>query len=461
MEKDMSKGNPLWLLTAFAFPLFLGNLFQQFYQVVDTIIVGRFVGVEALAAVGCTGGFSFIVIGFSQGLGAGFSVLICQSFGAKDYKRMQKAYAMAILCSVLSSAVISILFFSLSKPLLLAVNTPANIIDMANTYISVIYIGIIACIFYNLFSAILRAVGDGKSPLIFLIISSVLNIAFDLLFVLVFPWGCFGVAFATILSQGISAVLSYIYIMKNFAFFRFEKGDFAIDRNICRKLWRLGLPGALQFSVCAIGVIIVQISINSFGSDYVAGYAIGTKIEGLITQAFPAIGMAISTYAGQNLGAGNIARIRKGFKAGLLMCIITTIISQSCALVLATPLTNLFISGTISPAVINSSVLYLRIVSYFFLPLSLIFLFRTGCQGLGSGFIPMASSVIELALRVLTAFLFPYFWGFTGLCFASPAAWVGAGFILPVFYHHQMKVIIRKLRIPTYPGEEKSAKIDI
>ena len=209
MDKNMTKGNPFMLLLTFSLPLFAGNLFQQVYSMVDTVIVGRFVGVDALAALGAVNGFSFMVVGFAQGLGCGFAVLVSQCYGARDYDRMRRAYAMSILASVVTGIIVSVLFFAFSMPLLEAVRTPSNIIGMANDYISIIYIGLLASIFYNLFSSILRAVGDSRSPLLFLLISSVLNVVLDLFFVLVIPLACAGVAIATILSQAISAVISY------------------------------------------------------------------------------------------------------------------------------------------------------------------------------------------------------------------------------------------------------------
>ena len=275
----MTKGSPLKLLTLFSLPLFFGNLFQQFYSMVDTIIVGKFVGVKALAALGCTSGFSFMVIGFAMGLTSGFGVLISQAYGAKDYKQMRQLYSMSILLSILMGVIISVIFTIFSKSLLLMINTPQDILNDANIKILTIYIGLILVVFYNLFAAILRAVGDSKSPLIFIIISSVLNVVLDLLFVLAFNLGCLGVGIATVLSQGLSALISYFYINKKFDKFRFQKGDFKINTHLCAKLMKLGIPGALQFSVCAIGVIIVLIAIPRAGKNCITIPSILPPIE--------------------------------------------------------------------------------------------------------------------------------------------------------------------------------------
>ena len=293
----MTVGSPLKLLLGFTIPLFLGNLFQQVYSMVDTIVVGRFVGVDALAALGSVGGFAFMVVGFSIGLGNGFAVIVSQAFGAKDERLMKKSFAMSLILSLIIGSIISIVFALFSKILLKLVNTPANILDMANDYIFVIYIGLLTNIYYNLFASILRAVGDSKSPVLFLVISSILNVILDLALVLIIPLGCTGVALATVISQGISAIICYFYINKKLPILRPEKAHFKLDSHLIVKLLRIGLPGAIQFSVCAIGVSIVQIAINSFGSDIVAAYSVGNKIENIVTQFFPALGMAISKYA--------------------------------------------------------------------------------------------------------------------------------------------------------------------
>ena len=443
----MTSGSPLKLMIAFSLPLWAGNLFQQVYAMVDTIVVGRFVGVDALAALGAVGGFSFMVIGFAQGLGCGFAVLVSQRYGAGDHTQMRKAYAMSIIASVVIGIIVSLLFYFFSMPLLKLVNTPENIIEMANDYISFIYIGLLASIFYNLFSSILRAVGDSKSPLLFLLLSSALNVILDLVLVIVIPLACLGVAIATVISQAISAFVSYLYIKKKFPIFNFEKGDFKLDFGLIKRLLGVGLPGAIQFSVCAIGVIIVQIAINNFGSDIVAAYSIGVKIENIYSQMFPAIGMAISTFAGQNLGAGHYDRIRQGFRVAFALTVGWAIIAFALSFILNKPICYLFIDNNSSPEVIENALLYIRTVIWFFIPLGVIFLFRTGCQGLGSGSIPMISSITELVMRAIAAFTLPAFMGYLGICYSSPVAWCGAALILPICYFVQMKGIKKQLTL--------------
>ena len=452
----MTKGSPFKLMLLFSIPLLIGNEFQQFYSMVDTIVVGRFVGINALAAVGATSGFSFMVLGFSQGLTMGFSVIVSQRYGAGDYDTMRKAYAMSIICSLISSLVVSLLFAFLSLPLLRLIQTPGNIIGDANLYIITIYIGLAAPIYYNLFSSILRAVGDSKSPLIFLLISSVLNIVLDLFFVIVVPFGVFGVAFATIISQIISALLCYFYIKKKYPMFRLSRSDMAIDHALCKRLFAIGLPGALQFSVCAIGVIIVQAAINSFGSNVVAAYSVGTKIENVITVVFSVLGMAISTFAGQNLGAGDFKRIRHGFNVAFWMMVGATVLTMVLAYFITEPMAYLFVDrNTTDPEIIENCIFYVRTISKFFLFLGLIFIYRTGCQGLGSGMIPMVSSISELVARVIAAFTLPGILGYLGVVLASPIAWVAAGMICPICYFHYIRKIEKRF---TLRREEKIAK---
>ena len=444
----MTKGSPYKLMIAFSIPLIFGNIFQQFYSMVDTIVVGRFVGVQALAAVGATSGFNFMVIGFAQGLTMGFSVIISQRYGAKDHANMKKAYAMGIYCALLCSLAISVFFTLFSKPLLELVRTPDDIIDDANTYISIIYMGLTAVIYYNLFSSVLRAVGDSKSPLIFLLISSVLNIVLDLVLVIVVPLGCAGVAIATVVSQLISAVSCYIYTTIRYPMFKLCRQDFKIDPFLCKRLLKIGLPGALQFSVCAIGVVIVQAAINNFGSDTVASYSVGVKIENVITVIYPVLGMAISTYAGQNLGAGDFDRIKSGFKASVVLMIISTALTTLLAHFSAEPLAYLFVDKqSTDPKIIDDCVFYVRTISYFFLFLGSIFVFRTGCQGLGSGTVPMISSISELVIRCITAFTLPDMLGYLGVVLASPLAWVAAGVICPVCYNILINNIKKQLML--------------
>jgi putative MATE family efflux protein len=337
---------------------------------------------------------------------------------------------------------VSISFYFLAKPLLRLVRTPENIIDMATDYISIIYLFLNSAVFYNLFSSVLRALGDSKSPVIFLLISSILNIILDLFFVIIIPLAAKGVAIATVIAQGISAILSFIYINAKFPVFRTKRSDWYFDKKVCKRLLQIGIPGAMQFSVCAVGVIIVQAFLNGFGSDAIAAYSVGCKIENVMTQFFPSLGIAISTYIGQNLGAEKIGRLRKGFSTGLVICSIYAVISTIVIRFISAPLALVFVeSGMDSQSVIDMAVKYSVISSYFYIPLGMIFVYRSGSQGLGSGSIPIISSIIELAFRIISVAILPKALGYIGICLASPAAWIGAGFILPFFAYKLVRKI--------------------
>ena len=445
MQKNMTKGNPLLLLTGFVMPIFIGNLFQQLYLMSDTLIVSRLLGVEALAAVGAVSPFSFMVVGFAQGLTMGFTAILSQRFGAGDSEGMRKVYAMSTLLSVLISVVLSVVFSFLSKPMLRMVNTPQNILDMAEEYIVIIYVFLIFQVLYNLYAGVLRSLGDSKSPLIFMIISAVTNIILDVVAIAVFHMGVGGAALATVISQGLSAILSFIYIKKKFTILKPSKEEMKYDKSLSKVLLRVGLPGAFQYSITAISCILVQASLNNFGSDSVAAYSVANKIENMVTQFYPALGIGISTFAGQNLGAGELKRVRKGFRVSVYMNIAYSILAFFICQFFASPMTKLFVdSNTSSPLVIEESLLYVTTMSIFFIPLGFIFIFRTGCQGLGSGKIPMLSAIIELIARATTAFSLPYFFGFLGICLSNAVSWIGAGFILPFVYLAFMRKLERR-----------------
>lgn len=438
MEHDMSKGNPTRLILLFMLPILGGNLFQQFYSMVDTIIVGRFLGVQSLAAVGSTGGATFLVLGFVVGLTVGFSVIISQKFGAKDEASMKKAVAMSVLTAGAISIVISGLAVWLCKPMLRLLNTPYDIIEDANSYLTILFIGIVATIYYNLLASFLRALGDSRSPLYFLLIASALNIAGDLLAVLVLDLGVRGVALATVVSQSLSALLCLIYIVRRYPSLHLKRSDWALDWHIIGNLLRIGLPSALQFSVCAIGVMFVQATINKMGSNTVAAFSVGVRIEQLVTLPLPTLGVAMTTYAAQNLGSGKLDRVSQGIRSASLLVVLFSAIAFALVFFLGGDLARLFVDGSQGP-VIEEVQLYLNIIAPFFIPLGFIFVLRSTSQGLGSGLIPMLSSIQELVFRVLVALTLPRFLGYVGVCLASPVAWVAASILLLFAHRIQMK----------------------
>lgn len=314
MTNDMTKGNPVKLILLFSIPLLIGNIFQQFYNMVDTIIVGRFVGVDALAAVGSTGSMVFLVNGFATGLTSGFAVLVSQKFGAKDEKGLRKAVASAVILTVISVIVVTLVSLIGAKPLLNLMNTPENIMADAHTYIKIIYGGVVATVAYNLIASILRALGDSKTPLYFLIVASILNVILDLVFIINFKMGVAGAAYATIISQGVSAILCLVYTYKKFIILRLKKEDFNVKRKYYHKHLKIGIPMALQFSITAIGIMTVQGALNVFGSIVIASYTAASKALQLVMQPAITFGVTMATYCGQNLGAKEYSRIKEGVK---------------------------------------------------------------------------------------------------------------------------------------------------
>ncbi len=438
MEQDMSRGNPTRLILIFLLPLIGGSLFQQFYSMVDTVIVGRFLGVQALAAVGSSGGVTFFVVGFVIGLTAGFSVIISQKFGAKDMKSMKKAVAMSILTAGAVSLVVSILAVLFCRPLLVLLNTPYDIIDDAVLYLTIIFIGIIATIYYNMLASMLRAIGDSRSPFYFLLIASALNIVGDLIAVIYLDMGIEGVALATVLSQSISALLCLLFIVKRYPALHLKRSDWALDWPMIGNLLRIGIPSALQLSVCALGVMFVQAFINKMGSETVAAFSIGIKIEMLATLPLGTLGVAMITFAGQNLGAGRLDRVRQGVRSATFLVLLFSGVAFLLLLAFGDNLARLFIDKD-NIAVIEMVQVYLNVTSPFYFPLGMIFVLRSTSQGMGSGLIPMLSSLQELLFRVLVALSLPIYLGYLGICLASPIAWVAAATLLFFAYRIQMK----------------------
>lgn len=443
MTNDMTTGNPVKLILLFSIPLLIGNIFQQFYSMVDTIIVGRFLGVNALAAVGSTGSMTFLIIGFILGLSSGFSVLVSQKFGANDDEGVKKAVASATVLSIIMAIIVTILSLIVAKPLLHIMNTPNDIIDDAYKYISVIFAGTAATFFYNMISSILRALGDSKTPLYFLIVSSILNVLLDLVFIINFSMGVAGAAYATVIAQGISGLLCLIYTAKKFPILRLEKKHFKIESSYIKQHLSIGIPMALQFSITAIGTIILQSAVNSFGSVVVAAHTAASKVEQLVMQPSVTFGVTMATYSAQNLGAGNIARIKEGIKKCTIINIIIGIISGLLLVFFSESFVKLFVSGE-DLEVIAYSKQYLTTVSFFFIPLSLIFIYRNTLQGMGYTFIPMMAGVAELVARTIIAFTLPGVIGYSAICFAGPVAWIAAAIPLILDYLKKINTLSNK-----------------
>lgn len=440
MTKDMTTGNPVKLILLFSIPLLIGNIFQQFYSMVDTIIVGRFIGVDALAAVGSTGSMSFLINGFVVGLTSGFAVLVSQKFGAKDEEGLKKAVASALVLSLIATGVVTLVSVLLAKPMLHLMNTPDNIIDDANAYIIIIYAGTIATVVYNIIAGILRALGDSKTPLYFLIVASILNIVLDIIFIVNFSMGVAGAAWATIISQGVSGLLCIIYTYKKYKILRLKKEDFKVKSRVYKKHLKIGIPMALQFSITAIGIMTVQGALNVFGSSAIAAYTAASKVLQIVMQPAITFGVTMATYCGQNLGAKNYIRIKEGVKKCTEISVITSIIAGIILVFGGKFFVGLFIENP-DASILAYAQECLNYSAIFFIPLGLIFIYRNALQGMGESFVPMMAGAFELIARAVVAFTLPSFIGYTGICLADPVAWLSAAIPLGIYYFKKMKSI--------------------
>ena len=438
VQRDMTKGSPTRIILGFTLPLFLGNVFQQFYNMADTIIVGQFVGTGALAAVGSTGTIMFLITGFATGLGTGFTILTAQRFGAGDMKGMRRSVFTAAVLTVIVSVLVTAVSVIFMHPLLDLMQTPADIYDDAYAYIIVIMWGLAAQMLYNLLSALLRAIGNSKMPLYFLILAAVLNVILDLVFIINFKMGTAGAAYATVISQGISGLLCLLYIVIAVPIFRLSRRDMVMDGKMMAEQLKVGLPMALQFSITAIGSIMVQTSLNMLGSTLVAAYTAAGKIEQILTQAYTALGTAMANYSAQNVGAGDIPRIRQGFRAATIWGGVYSVVAGVLVMTVGKYLTYLFVSSD-AAMLLDSVDLYLKCIGFFFIPLNIVNAYRNGLQGLGYGLLPMTAGVAELAGRGVIAVISARYSSYFGICMAGPAAWVLAGGLLVVLYFYIVK----------------------
>lgn len=450
MTKEMTAGKPYRLILSFAVPMILGNIFQQLYNMVDTVIVGKYVGVNALAGVGSTGAINFLVIGFALGVCSGFSIMIAQRFGAGDYSEMRKYISHSIYLCIVVAAILTTGTMLLTKPILTLMNTPEEIYDYAYRYIIIIFAGISATMFYNILSSILRALGDSRTPLIFLVVSSVLNVGLDLLCIIAFDMGVAGAGAATVISQGVSAVLCLIYMRKNYDILRFEKGELKFELQKAVRLVSVGMPMALQFSITAIGSIILQSAVNSLGTSAVASVTAASKIQMVAVGPMESLGITMATYCGQNRGAGKYTRIRVGIRQSLIMSMIYCVVSALAVSFLGGAMTVLFVSSEqTSPEALNEiialSVKYLRLNAVFYPVLGVLFILRNALQGMGYSILPMMAGVSELVARTLVVFVFVSSYGYMAACLASPVAWIFADVLLVTTYFLKMRSLKNEL----------------
>lgn len=444
MELDMTKGSPVRLIIRFIIPIIIGNIFQQLYSMADTIIVGHFVGVKALGAVGATGSITFLILGFTQGLTTGFTVLTAQRFGEGDREGMKRSICSAYMLAVILTIVMTFVSVTQMDKLLHLMNTPEDIYDMTKSYIIIICGGLACNVLYNLLASIMRAVGNSVIPLVFLVIAAVLNVGLDILFIVAFHMGVEGAAYATIISQGISGISCLIYMIACVPTLRVEKRHWKIDWNCVKKQLLVGVPMALQYSITAIGTIMVQSALNLLGSTVVAAYSVACKVEQLVTQPYGAMGVTMATYGAQNRGVNDLERIRKGAKISTIMTTVYSVVIYGVLLLILPHMVRLFVSEGEVAAVYDYVKTYAVLCGAFFVPLGIIFVYRNLLQGCGFGFLPMIGGIIELVSRGGVAFIAAYMRSYVGICMGNVAAWVTAGSFFVVLYFILMKQMERE-----------------
>ncbi|WP_178841382.1 MATE family efflux transporter [uncultured Treponema sp.] len=439
MTKDLTVGRPLKVIFNFAVPVFFGYLFQQFYNLVDTIIVGQFLGVSALAAVGSTGSLNFMIIGFCMGLCSGFAIPVAQKFGARDFCGMRQFVFNSAVLAGIFAVVLTAVTVIFCRPLLLLLKTPADVIDGAYDYFVIILAGIPVVILYNLLSGIIRSVGDSRTPLFFLIFSAVFNIILDLVFIACFGWGIPGAAWATVISQGAAGVICLFYMHRKFEILRLNREDRFLSPARSLSLLGTGVPMGLQYSITAIGSVILQAAVNVLGSVYVASIATGAKINVFFATPFDALGTTMATYGGQNVGAGKTGRLNSGL---LCACLIGFIYSAFAFVVMffgSEALTGLFMNrneeAEVVALVCKNVRLFLLVNSACYVLLVLVNVVRFMIQGMGFSGIAVFAGVFELVGRGIIGIVFIPVFGFAAACAASPLAWLLAdGFLIPTFF---------------------------
>ena len=434
MTRDLTKGSPMRNILGFAVPIFLGLLLQQVYNLADTVIVGRFVGADALGGVGSTNSLNFLVLGSCIGLCMGFGIPAANAFGAGDYARLRRYVANSVyVCAALGAAIMAVVLI-FCRPILSSMHTTAETYDYAYGYIYWIFWGIPFVMLYNMTSAVIRAVGDSKSPVLFLAIAAGINVALDLAFILILRMGVEGAAIATDLSQGISGALCLIYLRRKLPILRMQPGDRAFSWRIAGHLVENGLPMALQYAITAIGSILLQSAVNALGTVYVNAAALSGKLYQMLACPYDALGTTMATYAGQNTGAGQPARIRRGLGAAMLISAVCSagfflaaryFTPQMCALFLSDPQPGVV-------ALAQQQLLAFALASFL---LAGVNVYRFALQGIGYSYLAIISGVIEMLARALAALAVVPALGFTGVCLASPAAWVFADcFLVPACY---------------------------
>ncbi len=454
MVKDLTTGSPAKLILMFTLPLIVGNVFQQLYLLSDTLIVGRLLGVSALAAVGCSGCLMFFMIGFVIGFTTGLSICTGQRFGARDEIGMRQSAAACTVLSILFTIIITAIGVMMVRPVLIFLQTPPEVLDMACTFLTVIYMGIGATMMFNVSSNLIRALGDSSTPLYFLILGCVLNIILEVLFIAVFDWGIKGAGFATVMAQLINGSCCVYYIKKKIPLLHFSRSDLKISRSVAWQHLRVALPMGFQASIIAIGAIILQVPLNNLGEVAVAAYAAAQKIDMIAVMPLMSFGMAMAAYTAQNYGAGRIDRIKSGVNKCILMSGSFSIFIGIFNVLMGPQLVRLFV-GAGQEQVVSYGHTYLIVNGSCYLILSLLFIYRFTLQGLGQSVVPTFAGIMELVMRAAAGLFLVDMFGYIGACWANPMAWIGSCVPLMITFYMTRKSLLKRYADDSLSGMEK------
>jgi len=445
--RDLTVGKPARLLLGFALPMMLGSAFQQLYTMVDAAVVGRFIGVQALAAVGAVDWFHWLVLSLIIGCAQGFAIIPTQRFGARDERGLHKSAATAILLTGILGAVLTAVILPLVRPILRLMDTDAAIFEHSVTYVSILFSGILIVAAYNVFASLLRAIGNSRDPLVAMVIGACVNIALDLLFVPVFRWGIAGAAAATIIGQGCACLYTLVGVLKEPAL-KFASRDWKPEAPLVGQAFRMGLPMALQNAVIGVGGMAVQQVVNGFGYVFVAGFTATNKLWGLLELAAINYGYAMSSYTGQNLGAGRFDRIRSGVRTGVVLGLVTGLAVGGVMILIGRFVVGLFISSE-DPAVVQNAVSvayeYLVVMCIPLFILYLLYVYRAALQGSGDTVTPFLSAVMELVVRIAVVHTLPAAFGSLGIFLAEPLAWLSGDVILLPAYFLRMNRLRKRI----------------
>lgn len=443
MVKDMTNGSPSRHILGFAVPMLFGMLFQQFYNLVDTIIVGKTLGVEALAGVGATGSINFMIIGFCMGVCNGFVIPVAQCFGAKKPADLRKYVFNGYICSIVFAIVLTLASVIFCRRILIIMNTPADIIDHAYNYIVVIFIGIPTVFLYNMVSGVIRSLGDSKTPVVFLVLSSIINVVLDFFLILVCKMGVAGAGWATVTSQLISGLTCLIYMYKKYDILKGDKSERVLDRRFITNLCMNGVPMGLQYSITAIGSTILQAAVNTLGSTYVAAMTAGSKMFNFTCCPFDALGSTMATYAGQNVGAAKIKRLGQGVRSAMIIGSLYSVLSL-IALYFTTDYIALLFVNASETTIIALTRQFILASACFYIPLTGVNVVRFCIQGMGFSVFAISAGILEMIGRAFAAIILIPNIGFMGACLASPIAWIAAdAFLFPAFIHCAKKLNAR------------------